>query len=352
MKSISPSAEGFRTAFRRPSFTFAEIMWRWALGATLAAVFTFYGVEFLDTLPVTAADALLLATRQPFLMGRAVADILRGSLHRAVFGALVAALALALLWIIAASLGRLATTRAVLEHFRVDGEAGSGEESREAGGRFENGKRQSIRALIDLNFLRVAVVLAMMLALVGSAILSSLVSTEKNPRPDLAVVLFLLLTGVVFVAAWLLNWWLSFAAIFAVRNREDTLGAISAGATVVRTRTGAVLAVSTWTGVAHLVAFSIATSIATFLFAFIAIVPVRLVFVCVVLVMLAYFAVVDWLYIARLSGYICIAEMPDTPITQPDPVPRPIDGVNTAPEGTVDRNEPILSDVSNLALKS
>jgi hypothetical protein len=349
MKSPSPSTEGFRTAFRRPAFTFAEITWRWALGATLAAVFTFYGVEFLDTLPVTNADALLLATRQPFLMGRAIADILRGSLHRAVFGALVAALALALLWIIAASLGRLATTRAVLEYFRVDGDAGLREESRGAGGRFDIGKRRSIRTLIDLNFLRVVVVLAMMLALAGSAILSSLVSTEKNPRPDLAVILFLLLTGVIFVASWLLNWWLSLAAIFAVRNGEDALGAISAGATLVRTRAGAVLAVSTWTGLAHLVAFSIATSIVTFLFAFIGIVPVRLVFAGAILVALAYFAVVDWLYIARLSGYVCIAEMPDVQIMLPQPPPRPFDGVNTELEGAVDRNEPILSDVSNLA---
>ena len=183
MKSLSPTAEGFRAAFRRPAFTYAEITWRWALGAAVAAVFTFYAIEFLDTLPVTNADALLLATRQPWLMGRAIADILRGSLHRAVFGALVAALGLAVLWIIGASIGRLATTRAVLEYFRSGRFARIGESSA-AAERFDGGKRRPIRALIDLNFLRVAVVLAMALAIAGSAILSGFVSTEKNPRPD------------------------------------------------------------------------------------------------------------------------------------------------------------------------
>lgn len=352
MKSPSPTAEGFRAAFRRPAFTYAEIMWRWALGATVAAVFTFYGVEFLDTLPVTNADALLLASRQPLLMGRAIADIVRGSLHRAVFGALVAALALALLWIIAASIGRLATTRAVLEYFRAGSFAGLSEESGATAGRFDTGKTRPIRALIDLSFLRVVVVLALILALAGSAILSSLVSTEKNPRPDLAVILFLLLTGVVLVAGWVLNWWLSFASIFAVRNGEDAMGAISAAASLVRMRTGAVLAVSTWTGLAHLVVFSIASSVVTFLFAFISMVPVRLVVAGVILVTLAYFAVVDWIYIARFSGYICIAEMPSVLLAE-SPLPRgPVGGVNVGPEGAIDRDEPILSDVPNLALKS
>lgn len=348
MKSPSPTAEGFRAAFRRPALAFAEITWRWVLGAAVLAVFTFYGIEFLDTLPVTNADALLIRTRQPLLMGQAIEHILRGSLHRAVFGALLATLALALLWIIAASLGRLAKTRAVLEYFRGDDDAGGSQERSGTEGNFDGAKRRPIRALIDLNFLRVVVLLAALIGLAGSAILSSLVSTDKNPRPDLAVIVFVLLAGIILIAGWLLNWWLSFAAIFAVRNGEDALGAIANAVTLARMRTGAVLAVSIWTGLAHLVVLSIASSAAPFLLASLGVVPARLVLAGVVLTALAYFAVVDWLYVARLFGYVCIAEMPDVLPAEPQPSFLPLESANAA-EGRIDRDEPILSDLSNLA---
>ncbi|HEY1657902.1 MAG TPA: hypothetical protein VGG14_06125 [Candidatus Sulfotelmatobacter sp.] len=349
MKPPSPTAEGFRAAYRRPAVILAEITWRWVLGATVLAVFTFYGVEFLDTLPVTNADALLIRSRQPLLIGQAIEHILRGSLHRAVFGALLATSALALLWIIAASLGRFATTRAVLEYFHSDEDARSRREPSGVEGRFEPAKRRPIRALIDLNFLRAVVVLAAFLGLAGSAILSSLVSTDKNPRPDLAVIIFLLLAGIVLIAGWLLNWWLSFAAIFAVRNGKDAVGSITAAATLARERTGAVLAVSTWTGLAHLVVLSIASSALPFVLTSLGILPSRVVSAGVVLMALAYFAVVDWLYVARLCGYVCIAEMPEVMSAEAEHPPVSLGGAGAAREGEIDTDEPILSDVPNLA---
>ena len=349
MKSPSPTAEGFRAAFRRPAFTVAEITWRWVLGAAVAAAFTFYGIEFLDTLPVTNADALLIRTRHPLLMGQAIEHILRGSLHRAVFGALLATLALALLWIIAASLGRLVTTRAVLDYFRSDDDAVSRKEQSGAEERFYPAKRSPIRALIDLNFLRVVVVLAALLGLAGSAILSSLISTDKNPRPDLAVIVFVLLAGIVLIASWLLNWWLSFAAIFAVRNGKDAVESIAAAATLARERTGAVLAVSTWTGLAHLVVLSVASSLLPFVLASLGVAPSRVVLAGAVLMALVYFAVVDWIYMARLCGYVCIAEIPYVLSVEPKHLPASLDGAGTAHEGRIDRDEPILSDVPNLA---
>src|SRR6202035_55099 len=97
VSATSPTIEGFRVTFRRPSLTFAEIAWRWTLGASAASLFVFYGIEYLDTLPVTNSDAALLATRQPALVARAIAHILRGSLNRAVLAALLAVFALSVL---------------------------------------------------------------------------------------------------------------------------------------------------------------------------------------------------------------------------------------------------------------
>src|ERR1700678_4112298 len=352
MSTPSPTLEGFRAAFRRPSVSFAEITWRWAVGATAAAAFLFYWIEYLDTLPVSSADALLLNTRQPALIGRAIEHILKGSLNRAVLAALGATLALSVLWIIAASLGRLTTVGALLDYFRaraanltIANSAESESTTSDDGPK----KPRHIRALIGLNFLRASGLLAMLLALSGSGILANFVSTRVNSRPGVAVILFLLSAAIICTVAWSLNWWLSLACIFAVRDDEDTLGALSRAVRFFREHIGSVLAVSTWTGLAHLVAFSVATTVASFLFAFIQFVPVRVVFAGIIVVMLLYFAVADWLYITRLAGYICIAEMPDAVLAS-SPLPPTISSRENTIATSIDRNEPILSDLPNLAL--
>src|SRR6201997_3078842 len=116
----SPTLEGFRAAFRRPSLTLAEIVWRWAVGVTVAALFVFGLFEYLNTLPVTNGELLFLRTRHPYLVAEAIAHILRGSLNRVVMAGLLAGVMLATLWMVAASVGRIATVRALLEYFRRD----------------------------------------------------------------------------------------------------------------------------------------------------------------------------------------------------------------------------------------
>src|SRR5271155_2563171 len=118
MSRVSPTLEGFRAAFRRPSQTLAEIAWRWTVGAVAWALFLFWSIEYLGSLPATNGDVTLLSTRQPLLVGRAIAHILRGSLNRAVLAALVAAMALSFIWIVASSIGRAASVRALLAYFR------------------------------------------------------------------------------------------------------------------------------------------------------------------------------------------------------------------------------------------
>jgi hypothetical protein len=377
--AISATAEGFRAAFRRPSLTLAEIMWRWSTGATASALFLFGLFEYLNTLPVTNGELLFLRTRQPYLVGQAIAHILRGSLNRAVMAALLAAMMLGLLWMFAAALGRIATVRGLLDYFSSSRDA-AGHVS--AGGIRNDGEREvaskvstehfreapsndirvapasPLRALVRLNFLRLAVALAAIFGFVGAAILAGFASPAAHPRPALAFFLFLPLAGLICLVWSSLNWLLSLAGMFAVRDGEDAVGAISAAGTLCRERTGAILAVSSWTGLAHLVAFVGATSVVSMPLAFVALVPWRLVVVAILLVTLAYFALADWLYMARLAGYVCIAEMPEALLTPlpPAPQPMPLRGMPVAPrppvQTTIDRDEPILSDVPNLALET
>jgi hypothetical protein len=356
MSHVSPTLEGFRAAFRCPSLTFAEISWRWMLGATASALFLFSLFEYLNTLPVTKGDAALLSTHHPALIGRALAHIFHGSLNRAAFASLLGALALAFLWIVSASLGRIATVRALLDYFAERRDLdGSDSVTR------DSVKSRPFRTLLALNFLRVALALAALLALVGSAILVSFASPAVTPRPGLAFTLFLPLAALICVIWATLSWLLSLATIFSVWNGEDALAALSTAIVFSRERAGPVFAVSVWTGLSHFVAFSIASTAVSLPLSLAQFAPSRLVIVAVLFVTLLYFAVVDWLYVARLAGYICITEMPDVPApSAATPVPPTSGqqfGLSIPVETSIDRDEPILSDlpnldVSNLALET
>ncbi len=339
MPRLSPTIEGFRATFRRPSLAFTEIAWRWTVGAAAWALFLFWCIEYLDTLPVSNGDLTLLSTRQPVLVGRAIAHILRGSVNRAGLAALLATLALSLLWVVAASVGRAATVRALLDYFCRDAPCNLSAETH------PSAEPQPLRSLIGLNFLRVALTLAGLLAFAGAAMLVRFALPGARPHPGLAFILFLPLAGLICIVWSMLNWLLSLAGIFVIRDGDDVLSALSAAVTFSRERSGPVFAVSTWTGLAHLTAFSIATTAVSFPIAFVRVAPARLIIVCVVLVTLAYSAVVDWLYMVRLAGYVCIAEMPEDlaeSATLPSPPPR----------NSIDRDEPILSDVPNLVVET
>ena len=359
---ISPTAEGFRAACRRPSFTLAEISWRWAVGATATVLFFFGFFEYLDTLPVSKGEMLLLKSRQPYLVSQAIAHILRGSMNRAVMSMMLAALLLAALWIVAASLGRIATVRAMLDYVRERLASRTSPVIADAAETAlpENFRHGPFGPLIRLSFLRVSLVLATLVAFVGASILAGFISSTAHPRPFLVFVLFLPLAGLVGMSWFSLNWLLSLAAIFAVRDGDDAAGAIVAAVGLCRERFGAVFAVSTWTGLAHLVAFVGATTVVSIPLGMAGLLPWRLVFLGVAVLTLAYFAIADWIYTARLAGYVVIAEMPEVllapmPPTWPQFVPPAITPPLAAVpplQTTIDRDELILSDVPDSAAKA
>lgn len=355
--AISPTLEGFRAAFRRPSLTLAEIMWRWIVGATAAALFVVGLFEYFDTLPVTNGELLFLRTRHPYLVGEAIAHILRGSLNRAVMASLLAALMLCILWIVAASVGRIATVRGLLDYFRRD-VAGNFSD----GGITDDRKREvtsnvstvAFQALLRLNFLRVVLAVAAIFGFAGAAIVAGFASPAANPQPGLAFFLFLPLAGLVLYVWWTLNWLLSLAGMFAVRNAEDAMDAIGSAVDLTREHTAAVFAINTWTGLAHLVALVGASTIVSIPLGFAGLLPWRVIVTAMIFVILVYCALADWLYMARLAGYVCLTETPPALLAPLPPAPLPrTPPVQTMPVQTmIDRNEPILSDLPNLAVET
>jgi hypothetical protein len=324
MNRLSPTIEGFRALFRRPSLGTAEIAWRWSYGTALVVLVAASILEYLDTLPVNNADLFLLSTRHPLLVSRAINDILRGSTFRFVMAATVLALALTGGWILLASLARGAIVRSVLEYLQSRYEEAGFTASVSA-------SKRRLGPIFTLNFLRAVVSLTAVAGCVGAFILGSLVSTDKDPEPLLA---FLLVSGCLAMV-WLiwstLNWYLSLAAIFVVRDAADSLGALSLAVGQFRERAGPFFAVGFWFGIAHLTALFIATSAVGFPLAFAGLLPFGVVFAGVAIVTLLYFAVVDWLYAGRLAAYVAIIAappfVPETIVVTIPPTPREISGV-------------------------
>ena len=289
MKQRSPTLEGFQTMFRLPSLGLAEIAWRWSFGLAAAVAFAFAVREYLSTLPVTAGEMPLLRTRQPVLMLQALARIFQGSAPRAVAAFLVLTLTLALAWIVLASLGRAASVKAVTEYFR---------------GPVSSNARFS--SLFALNSLRVAIMLAATVGVAGAVLAAKSVSRPDNPSPGAAVLIFWLLTILIGITCSLLNWYLSLAAVFAVREGTPAFPSLIAATDLCRTRSGSLVAAGTWFGIAHVILFVVASSAVAFPLGFAEVLPGGMVFGGVLLVTLLYFTAVDFLYVGRLASYVFI----------------------------------------------
>ncbi len=342
MERRSPTLDGFSVMFRRPAFGLAEVAWRWSFGTAVWVLLAFSSAEYFDTLPVTRGDLLLLRTRQPALILRAVLHIVHGSGVRVVETFVVLALSLAAAWIIMAGLARAATIKALLGHFRLLNPAAA----------VTVNQPWSVWSLFGLNFFRVAAFLAAAVACLAPFIATRKLTAE-NAAPGESFLIFVGITTLVCAAWCVMNWFLSLATLFVLADGEDTFGAILAAIDFYRTRLGPVCAVGTWFGLAHLGAFTIATFLAMFAMALLGVLPAAVAFGGMLFATLLYFAVADFLYIGRLAAYVAILESPAAPIAES---PRPtLPGSDersilcSPPRSSIDQEELILSDVPSPA---
>jgi hypothetical protein len=332
--------------FRQPSVGLAEIAWRWSFGLALTALLGFSFLEYLDTLPVRRSDLLLLRSRHPLLISQAIAHIFRGSAPRVVEVGILLAAALGVAWIILASFGRAATLRALLRYFR-DYAAALGAEPK--GEELPRLGSAGLRSLFGLNFFRVGVTLAAAVGCVGALVVAGAASPDKDPSPGIAVLTFMMLALLVWLAWSTVNWFLSLAAVFVVGRGQDTFGAVAGAVDLCQVRAGPVFAAGTWFGLTHLAAFLFASSVVMFPLALTGVLPPGLIFAGVLLITLMYFAVADFLYVGRLAAYVAIMELPEAPPAPAVPPPAGIlpTSLSIQPATGIDRDELILSDIES-----
>jgi hypothetical protein len=309
MAQRTPTIEGFRVIFRRPSLGLAEITWRWTFGAAAFSLLAFSFFEYLDTLPVTSGEALFLRSRHPFLVSQALAHILAGSGERLAAASLIVAVGLIVFWVLASSIGRVATVRRLFDYFGSD--LASVSPATEVVTRERSAMSWHLSSMLALNAFRTTLLLAGLLAFGGAGTIGGLLSTPAHPRPALTVLVFLLLAVLVLFFWSSMNWFLSIASIFVVRDGSDVFGSVASAVDFCLRHSRAISWTSTVFSACHIVIFVIASSVVVFPLALIGILPAWVILGAIAILTLLYFLVVDFFYVGRLAAYVCILETPE-----------------------------------------
>lgn len=329
MRSSSPTAEGFRLVFRRPAIPLAEIAWRWSFAVLVWFLSASFLVEYGDSLPANRLDRLLLGTHQPALILRALHRIVQGSALRFTAGGIVLAIALLVAWIALSSLGRAATLNAMTDALEITSSP--------------NTRRKTLSSLLGLNFLRAASAMAAIVGAIGAVLIASGVWASTHMSAFGAARLWLFLLLLVWGAWALLNWILSTSSLFVVVDDGSTFAAISSTLGWYRDRIGSVIGAGTWFGLIHGGAFLIACSAAFTVLSMVEVLGVGPTLFLELLIIAAYCALADLLYIGRLTAYLAIIRRGDS-FDLPEPQSSP--PISPSSERTViDQSELILSDV-------
>ena len=296
MISHSPSVEGLRVVVRNPLIGFAEVAWRWAFASVAWALAIFEMAEYLRTLPVTAADLLFLRSGQGPLVSRAIRHILAGSGGRFIAATFALFIGMALLWVLASSLGRMATLRALISVILgLDSETKDG--------------HSTAAAILGLQALRVALLAVTGLGLAGAALVANYFASDKGQRgPGIEFLIFLVLALTVVALSGTLNRILSIAPIFIALKNQQMSAAITSAVDFVVRRLKAVTAVSSAFSLMHIAAFVIGSSIVLFPVSFAGFLPGWMVLSAIVLLTLIYLALVDFLHVARLAAYLALLD--------------------------------------------
>jgi len=302
MASQSPISEGFRTAFREPAIVLAEIAWRWSFGLAALALVAGSFLAYLATLRVSNLELVALRDHPRWLIADAIGHILQGS-PRLVMAAAIVLPAIFVLWVAAATVGRAATLKALL---RREG-------------------RVALSPQLGLNFLRAIVTLAALIGYLGAAILAGRAAAGPDDvRPGVFLLVFVVLGTSVTMVRSRVNWFLCLGAIPAARGGRDTFTAIGEGVGLFRRHARKFASAGAVFGTIHGVLFAFCTVVCLLALSLAARVPPVATLFLLVVITSAYFAAVDFLYIARLATYVAIHESDRTPpAVAPEPPAMP-----------------------------
>lgn len=288
MPSSTPVRDGFRAVFRQPSVILAEISWRWCFGAALWALLAFSFMEYARSLSVSNLDWLMWRSGFPPFMIEALGRTIDGSGFKLLRIAAILLPAFAALWTIAAAFGRTATVRALTRSDRLP-----------------------FRTTLGLSFFRAALTLAYALSVAGIYLIAArsyLNVPGQLPHAGRAFTILIIATAIASYIWAVVNWVLSVAPLVAAIEPRDSTSAVAGTMRAFSALSGRFMRIGWAYGAIHFFAFVVFTGVALVVLGFADILPGGAILVLLALVTLAYFALSDCLYIARLASYAALLD--------------------------------------------
>ena len=288
-----------------PRSLLAEIGWRWTfgLGALILAGAGYLRVAVAVTL--SDADLAALRSRNWLLISSALLrlgqDVGPGMLR----ASLIVIPAVLVLWIAAATFGRLRVLELLLPGCA--------------------GKRSAFAGVLAANLLRAVGAVAALALCLLTLVMASFISMRFSPHhdePNLAA--YFLMAAVALpieLALWAAaNWFFSLTPIFSVREGQGLLAAAKLVIRWVRQHRAELFSASSYYGFWRLVALLATLALTAGIGSATALIAgPRTVLAVVIALSLAYFAVADWLYVARLAAYAALVdEVPEVIAGHPE----------------------------------
>ena len=284
-KPPNPITQGLRAVTRDPAIFLVEILWRWSFAALACLLVAGVGVMLLGPLHVGHAWDTAWRSRDPQRMGQLVlAVLLLLGMKVIVLAAIAVPLTIALLWGIFSALGRFVTVK-----------------------RLRTGLTSlRFRSIFALQLLR-AFVGWLCLVLLFAAMFGEALIASRGPQPDLLLYYLMVLPSVVLIGSfWLtVNWYLSLAAIFG-REGQSFRGALRQARQTIRQQRSDFAGTGFVFLLFRVVILLIATAICGLTSGMVGSSP-QSYFTLLIIVSLAYFAIADFLYMARMAAYLALA---------------------------------------------
>jgi hypothetical protein len=284
-KPPNPITEGLRAVTRDPAIFLVEILWRWSFALLACLLVAGVGLMLLGPLHVGHAWDTAWQSRDPQRMSQIVLVILLLLGAKVIITTVIAIpLTIALLWGILSALGRFVTVRRLrvgLTSLRL-------------------------RSIFALQLLRGFVgwfsFILLFAATFGEALIAS-----HGPKPDLLLYYLMMLPSVILISVfWLtVNWYFSLATIFG-REEQSFRGALRQARQTIRLQRSDFAGTGFVFLLFRTVALLIAMAICGLTSGMVGSSPQGY-FVLLMIVSLAYFAIADFLYMARMAAYLALA---------------------------------------------
>jgi hypothetical protein len=292
--TANANREGFRILRGDPALLAMELLWRWSFGLALLALSFMAYARLRQAVFLSDADELALSGQDPLAVASAAAGLIGEALPLLLRLLAQVFTVAAVVWIAAAGLGRGIITRMIVRSFA----SGYGVSVAPDAPRW--------RVFATLKFARVLMLLILAIGYLGGVLIAAFVNPREQNLLVSALIVFASLAAASVLWSYV-NWVLSLAPVFVVRDGLGVLDSVVAAIAFIRRNHSRLTAIAIWnstwrglsaTGISIAAVFSVVLHGAL---------PAWAVTALLVLETLLYLVVSDTFLLARLAAYASVA---------------------------------------------